>query len=151
MKWKKTFDLLRHMPEAPAFSFENDVSADLKLMADQRRLGVVLNNLVANAIKYTDLSKRRQFVKVAAKMEDNEVCIIAVSEPNGIGIEEQFQSRVFDMFYRASERSDGSGLGLYIARETVEKMGGRITLRSALGAGATFFIALENVLGSQIM
>jgi signal transduction histidine kinase len=64
---------------------------------------------------------------------------------NGKGIPPQHQGRIFDMFYRASDDTKGSGLGLYIVKETVGKMGGNIEVCSAVGAGSTFTIRLPRV------
>jgi signal transduction histidine kinase len=64
---------------------------------------------------------------------------------NGIGIDRGNLSSVFDMFYRASEQSDGSGLGLYIVKNAVDKMGGEVSVESALGLGTTFQISLPNL------
>jgi signal transduction histidine kinase len=63
---------------------------------------------------------------------------------NGKGIPPQHQGRIFDMFYRASDDTKGSGLGLYIVKETVGKMGGDIQVCSTLGAGSTFTIRLPH-------
>jgi signal transduction histidine kinase len=65
---------------------------------------------------------------------------------NGIGIDEQSISRIFDMFYRATEQSTGSGIGLYIVKNAVEKLGGRITVESEVGSGTTFTILLPNLI-----
>ena len=61
---------------------------------------------------------------------------------NGIGIEPAFTNKVFEMFYRATEESKGTGLGLYIARETVSNLGGEITLESEPGEGTNFKVSL---------
>jgi signal transduction histidine kinase len=63
---------------------------------------------------------------------------------NGIGISPENLNRIFEMFYRASEQSEGSGLGLYIVRNAVEKLGGQLTVASKPGAGTTFQITLPN-------
>jgi signal transduction histidine kinase len=63
-------------------------------------------------------------------------------EDNGVGIKPDHHEKIFDMFYRASENSKGSGLGLYIAREAVKKLGGQITVESELGKGTRFRIIL---------
>jgi signal transduction histidine kinase len=63
---------------------------------------------------------------------------------NGIGIAADLVPRIFDMFYRATEKSEGAGLGLYIVKETVDKMGGKISVDSKLGEGTTFTISLPN-------
>ena len=69
---------------------------------------------------------------------------IIVIEDNGIGIPVDLQQRVFDMFYRATESSEGSGLGLFIVKETVERLGGAIELASVPGEGTTFRLVIPN-------
>jgi signal transduction histidine kinase len=64
---------------------------------------------------------------------------------NGIGIAEEYLGNVFKMFFRASAESKGSGLGLYIVKSVVEKLGGQITVQSQLGSGTTFEITLPNL------
>jgi signal transduction histidine kinase len=61
---------------------------------------------------------------------------------NGIGIHPERLPRIFDMFYRAHDHSDGSGLGLYIVREVIAKMGGQVRVSSQQGIGSTFDISL---------
>lgn len=104
------------------------------------RLNLVLLNLVSNAIKYYDPLKQDPFVKMEVFPEQGQVRIIM--EDNGIGITEELQPRVYDMFYRATEKSDGSGLGLYIVKETLERMKGSISLCSKNGIGTTFTITI---------
>jgi len=62
---------------------------------------------------------------------------------NGEGIEKRHHDKIFDMFYRASERSQGTGLGLYIVKETLARIGGSVELHSKPGTGTTFKITLE--------
>ncbi|HLZ16844.1 MAG TPA: HAMP domain-containing sensor histidine kinase, partial [Cyclobacteriaceae bacterium] len=61
---------------------------------------------------------------------------------NGQGIDEEHQAKIFDMFYRASERTKGSGLGLYILKRAVERLNGTIELTSKLNEGSTFVVKL---------
>jgi len=63
---------------------------------------------------------------------------------NGIGISEKCLSHVFNMFYRASERSSGAGLGLYITKETVKKLGGEVTIQSIENRGTVVTVILPN-------
>ena len=63
---------------------------------------------------------------------------------NGIGIEKDKLARIFEMFYRATEQSDGSGIGLYIVKNAVEKLGGSISVESKIGSGTIFTILLPN-------
>ena len=69
---------------------------------------------------------------------------ITVSD-NGIGIKKEFHNKIFEMFYRVSENSIGSGLGLYLVKETVKKLDGEVKLHSDLGKGTTFVIHLPNI------
>ena len=72
-----------------------------------------------------------------------EKTVITVKD-NGIGIAEKHVSKIFDMFYRASENSKGSGLGLYIAKETITNLGGTIKVESKFGASTVFEIVIPN-------
>lgn len=133
---------LSHFDNALNVSIENEVPIGFVIYADRYRLSVILNNLITNAIKYADLSKERPFIKISLTQE-NEYCHIHVTD-NGIGIESQHQQNIFDMFYRASSKSKGSGLGLYIVKESVEKMNGQIRVQSEYGKGSVFSLILIN-------
>jgi signal transduction histidine kinase len=112
------------------------------LYSDVHRLSVVLNNLISNAIKYRDSHKENQFIKIEVHVDENTATLYF--SDNGIGISEEWQARIFDMFFRATERSEGAGLGLYIVKETVDKLGGKIHVQSQLEEGTTFVITLPN-------
>ena len=112
------------------------------LYSDPNRLGVVLNNLISNAIKYRDPGKTNQFVKVKARVTDTSLSLDF--SDNGIGINSELVNKIYDMFFRATEKSEGAGLGLYIVKETVEKLGGQISPTSDLGVGTTFHIEIPN-------
>jgi PAS domain S-box-containing protein len=113
-----------------------------KFISDKKRITVILNNIISNAIKYRDTSKEESFVSVFVEC-DSEKAIITI-EDNGIGIAEDKQEKVFDMFYRATKLSNGSGLGMYIVKETLEKLDGIITLESSLNKGTKFSIQIPN-------
>jgi PAS domain S-box-containing protein len=121
-------------------ALNNEVAADLQLKSDPTRLKVVLNNLIANAIKYNNHSSDNRYVKISALAEKDELLIKV--EDNGAGIGEEHQDKIFDMFFRAADDSSGSGLGLYIVKETVAKLGGTVEFESALRQGTSFTITL---------
>jgi len=110
---------------------------------NKMRLSLIVLNILSNAIKYYDPSKKQSFIKVEVFPTEEEAVIVI--DDNGIGISDELQNRVFEMFYRATEKSDGSGLGLYIVKETVDRLGGAITLLSTPGAGTTFRITIPNL------
>ena len=112
-------------------------------MSDKSQLKIILNNLLANAVKYHDLEKADPYIKVTFKKSGNNVAIAV--EDNGKGISEDHQEKIFEMFYRASTDSDGSGLGLFIVREAAKKIGGKIELNSVPTQGSTFTLVYEEL------
>jgi signal transduction histidine kinase len=79
-------------------------------------------------------------VQITSSQFESTVCISI--KDNGIGIPEEAQQKIFDMFYRASDRAGGSGLGLYIVKEIVEKLEGSIIVNSVFGVGTTFEVRI---------
>ncbi len=96
------------------------------LDARNRILGIILDNLVENAIHYAKGSQAD--IDVCLSEDDQEMRILF--EDKGIGIDENFFNRIFDMYFRGTEISKGNGLGLYVVKSGVEKLGGRIRLES---------------------
>jgi PAS domain S-box-containing protein len=120
-----------------------EIDDSRELYSDAGRLKVALSNLIANAMTYHKPDQDNPFVKVTLKF-DNTHSIITV-EDNGSGISEEYHEKIFEMFFRASEDTKGSGLGLYIVKETVEKLGGTIALHSAPNRGTTFTVTVPNM------
>lgn len=110
--------------------------------SDPTRLTIILNNTISNAIKYHNPFAESPFVRVRAVIDEDGVEVEI--KDNGKGIPAESIDRIFDMFYRASEDSNGSGLGLYIVKETVEKLKGDIKLKSVFGEGTTINISLPS-------
>ena len=106
------------------------------------QMKIVLNNLLANAVKYHNLDQPNPFIRVLFHRE-NDVVKIAIQD-NGKGIAEANLPKIFEMFYRASLDTEGTGLGLYIVKEALSKIHGTIEVKSELGTGSTFTIILEN-------
>jgi signal transduction histidine kinase len=130
----------QHSITTNSIQYEINISERMEIVSDKIRLKSVLGNLIGNAVKYHDITKAQKFIKVSAERENGH-WIIAV-EDNGQGIGAEHLPKLFDMFYRASADSKGSGLGLFIARETVDKLGGKIHVDSALGKGTRFWFTV---------
>ena len=131
---------LKYIEGAELIQFRNQVTIPYPVSADKNRLSIVLNNLLANAIKYHDPYKERQWIEVQVSNSDGTLKV-KVSD-NGTGIDPEHHTKIFDMFYRGTFQSTGSGLGLYIVKETVAKMKGTIGLESVPGRGSSFLITL---------
>lgn len=108
--------------------------------SDRRLLKTILRNIIENAIKYKRFNSERSYIKITTE-SDIRNTIIKIAD-NGMGIPEKYQENIYDMFYRATERSQGSGLGLYIVKNAIEKLGGSIELKSKEKTGTTFTIFL---------
>jgi PAS domain S-box-containing protein len=113
----------------------------LKFYSDKNRLLVILNNLISNSTKYFDPTKK-SFIKFKLRQFSEHIELEV--EDNGIGIENQNIDKVFEMFYRATTLSKGAGLGLYIVKENVHKLGGSISLESQFGIGTKVLVQLPN-------
>ena len=114
----------------------------VKLYSDQQRLKEVLRNLISNAIIYTSTERINSFVRVNVKCGLN-LCTIIV-EDNGIGIKKAYLDKIFRMFYRANDRVEGSGIGLYIVQQSVNKLGGEVHVESKLNSGTKFTLTIPN-------
>jgi signal transduction histidine kinase len=117
-------------------SFEDNLS----FCCDYYRLKIVLSNLYSNSIKYCDRYKESSFIKIDAKKIEDFVSITFAD--NGVGILQERLSNIFNMFYRGTETAKGSGLGLYILKEAIDKMGGAVGVSSQLGEGTIFKIVI---------
>ncbi|MCE2894512.1 MAG: PAS domain S-box protein [Flammeovirgaceae bacterium] len=118
-----------------------DISSEA-FFSDKWRIGEIFRNLISNSIKYRDFEKPN--AEISIKVQTNPDRAIITFSDNGIGISVADQNKVFDMFYRASVQSDGSGLGLYIVKNAIEKIGGLLKVTSQLGKGTTFELKLPN-------
>jgi signal transduction histidine kinase len=133
-------DDIRFIEGASAIDFKNTVEIDHPVSVDKTRLSIILNNLLANAVKYHDLRKETKWINVRVS-NSNGTVKVAVSD-NGSGIAAEHQQKIFDMFYRGTIQSNGSGLGLYIVKEAVEKMNGTISVESQPGVGSSFLVTI---------
>jgi PAS domain S-box-containing protein len=137
------FDNLKYMPNSEQVQQILDMDLQTPFYSDYFRLSVILNNLVSNAIRYANLQASKPFVKVLIVVNE-EKAHIEVSD-NGQGIEEKFVPHIFKMFYRATEHNTGSGIGLYILKETLEVLKGKIYVQSTLGEGTIFTLDIPNL------
>jgi signal transduction histidine kinase len=121
-----------------------NVRVDVPFYSDAKRLRVVLSNIVANAIKHHLTSRRDPSLDIRVSQNGNAGVVIEVSD-NGPGIPPEHLENIFKMFFRATDRTSGSGLGLYIVKETVHRLNGEVTVTSQLDKGTTFTIALPSL------
>lgn len=116
--------------------------------SDLLRLRILLNNLIANALLYHNFNQKTPIIIIEIIYDDKKANLSIMD--NGKGIEEEHHKRVFDMFYRASQDSRGSGLGLYIVKGIVDKLQGELSLDSDYGHGTCFNITIPNMRYRQV-
>jgi signal transduction histidine kinase len=124
----------------PKIDFRLTLIGSRNVNSDKLRIATLLKNFIGNAVKYRNKQIDNPFVKVQIENNDNTLTIAI--EDNGEGISEDNQKKVFNMFYRASNSSSGTGLGLYICKEIIIKMGGSVHLDSELQKGTTIHLTL---------
>ncbi|MBL7857428.1 MAG: GAF domain-containing sensor histidine kinase [Cyclobacteriaceae bacterium] len=136
---------LRVMPPdiRTLFQIEYTIEGDEPFYSDKKRLEVILNNLVSNAVKFREVSKTSSRITITIRISSKEAEIIV--EDDGIGIEEIHLDKIFNMFYRGTEKATGSGLGLYITKEVIAKLSGKIEVTSTVGEFTRFKLLLPNL------
>jgi signal transduction histidine kinase len=115
-----------------------EVHENIQMVSYPALLKIIIENIIENAVHFAGTSS--PYFNVKARVSHNSV-IIEVAD-NGQGIDEEYLSRIFEMYFRANEHSKGNGLGLYIAKKAVEKLNGKIHFITQLGAGSTFTVEL---------
>lgn len=118
---------------------------DSRFHSDATRLMVILKNVLANAYQFFDPWKK-PFVLIDIRIT-REYAYIRI-EDNGIGMKPEIQTRIFEMFFRGSDRSTGAGLGLYIVNNAVQKLNGKIDIRSTHGVGTVIDVQIPNLIES---
>jgi len=137
---QSTWDELRFDLNANNIKMIKSSLEKIVVKTDRDRLKVVLANFFSNAIKYSNPKQENPHMVVSAKL-NGDILSIEVSD-NGIGIHAEHLPKIFDMFYRATDRGAGSGLGLFIVKETLEKLKGEVEFTSELGKGTSFKIKI---------
>ncbi|HEY9116071.1 MAG TPA: HAMP domain-containing sensor histidine kinase, partial [Bacteroidales bacterium] len=142
----ETLEMYRPHFERKEFSFEfKPASEKLLISADKEAVAEALNNLVDNAMKYSDELKK---IEIATKIH-NQFAIVEVTD-FGIGIDKKDQKLIFDKFYRVTKgdlahKAKGSGIGLSIVKNIMDAHKGSVSLTSTPGKGSTFSLHFPQI------
>ena len=128
-----------NLPNYKTINITTEVSILNDFSSDKKMLHSVIQNLIENPIKYQDPTKSQSFLHIKINVNKAGHAELAFKD-NGLGIKQDIQKNIFDMFFKANEKSNGTGLGLYIVKSTVEKLKGTIRLESEEGKGSTFYV-----------
>lgn len=126
----------------PSISFDVKVDQTVPFSSDAFRLSVILNNLVSNAVKYQRQEESHPKVVLKAAVTEKEAVIHI--EDNGVGIIEDHLNKIFQIFFRSTDFKNGLGIGLYIVKEALTRIGGEIYVKSEFGKGTAFTMVVPN-------
>ncbi len=136
---QEIFDDLKFLAKVP-IDFQIEIEGSDEVYADRKRVKTIIKNLVSNAVKYCRKDASDTFVKFSLRQDKNKI-EFEISD-NGMGIPSEQQEKIFEMFYRYATDISGSGLGLFIVKEVLGKIGGTIELESQENKGSVFNISI---------
>jgi signal transduction histidine kinase len=127
-----------------AIHIATDVKQSAEFIGDLFRIKVILNNLISNAIKFKNPENVQHKIQII--INSNQKSVYITITDNGIGILQEHLEHIFKMFFRTlnSNEKQGSGIGLYIVKEALEKIGGTIEVASSIETGTSFKIYIPN-------
>lgn len=138
---KESFENVLYFDGANSIDFKVRCHSDNEqFTTDKTKLAIIFNNLVTNCIRYKDKAKETHFINVDITITEEEAEIVIAD--NGIGINAENLEKIYLMFYKVSKHSQGSGIGMYIVRDAVEKLNGTIHIESEEGVGTKFIIKI---------
>jgi signal transduction histidine kinase len=137
-------DVLISMENSPMFkniTITQTLELTKPFYSDPKLLRSILQNILDNSAKYRSTARAS---RISINIVETITGVQIMISDNGIGIPEQLQEKVFHMFYRATSASSGTGLGLYIVKNSIEKLSGSVELKSIEGEGTFISIMLPS-------
>jgi signal transduction histidine kinase/tetratricopeptide (TPR) repeat protein len=120
-------------------AYSHEQTKVISCFASPNLLTIIFSNLIENAVNFRSKTEGEQaFIRIASSQVGQTVTVTV--EDNGCGIQEQFLERIFELYFRATERSKGNGLGLYLAKKAATLMNGTINVTSRYEVGSLFIL-----------
>lgn len=135
-------DELKGHPNRNRMNIEYSLDDNLCIHSDFNKLYTVLFHIIKNAFDYADTAKPRAILSIKSEVLKDTVVIEVMD--NGIGIDKKCLPAIFQMFYRGTDLSKGSGLGLFLTREALTRLRGTIEIKSELGMGTFVILRIPN-------
>jgi two-component system sensor histidine kinase/response regulator len=126
----------------PQLKFETKINQPVEFRSDGFRLSLILNNLISNAVKYQRRDEQNPKVSIVVTV-DEEKAVVNI-EDNGVGIIDEHLNKIFQIFFRSTDYRNGLGIGLYIVKEALTRIGGEINVSSEFGKGTRFTLTVPN-------
>lgn len=138
----KSIENYKYFEKFKNVKFNVHVKNGIPFLSDKKRIEIIFNNFISNSLKFHNYDQATPIVDI--KVKTSPVNSVITISDNGSGIEEKHLPHLYEMFYRGTEKSTGSGIGLYIVKEIIDKLQGNIKVQSIAGKGTTFTIDLPN-------
>jgi PAS domain S-box-containing protein len=132
---------LTDTPNYGLVSWQIALAVDSKVQTDENLLRIIIQNLAENALMFARLQRNEPYLRIEIENMPKTHLQIFVSD-NGYGIKSEAIDKIFNMFYRASESSKGSGLGLYILKNALDKLNGTVVVKTEFGKGSSFLVTI---------
>jgi signal transduction histidine kinase len=142
------FSEFKSLPNFESIILSTNISLEKEFYASSKLLKIIFRHLIENGIKYSKIGGGQSYIKISICFEENELLKINI-EDNGIGIDKEIHRKIFDMFFRGTNLAGGTGLGLFIVQNSLQKLNGAINLESELDKGTTFTILLPNSINKK--
>lgn len=126
------------------FDIHLNIQQNSLFISDPVRIRTILSNLLSNSFKYYNPDVKNPFIDLAIRVDFAKASILI--KDNGIGIDKAHQEKIFNMFFRATTRSTGTGLGLFIVKSMVDRLSGKIEMESILNERTSFCVTIPNQL-----
>lgn len=139
---KEIMNSFQHLNGYNRLKVKIDIQQDYDFFSDEKVLYSVLQNFIENGIKYQDHTKPESWLHITVNV--NEASASIVFEDNGSGIDEKHLDKIFEMFYKVNDSSIGTGLGLYIVKQSLEKLGGDVQAKSKKGEFTIFTVNIPH-------
>jgi signal transduction histidine kinase len=124
------------------FHIHLDIKQNCPFVSDPVRIKTILGNLLSNAFKYFNPDAQNHYISVTIRVDACHASVVI--HDNGIGIDQAYKGKIYNMFFRATTRSTGTGLGMYIVKSMIDRLKGQISFESTLNEGTTFQVAIPN-------
>jgi signal transduction histidine kinase len=126
----------------PQLIFETKINQPVEFRSDGFRLSLILNNLISNAVKYQRRDEKNPKVSIEVNVDEDQAVVFI--EDNGVGIIDDHLNKIFQIFFRSTDYRNGLGIGLYIVKEALTRIGGDINVSSEFGKGTKFTLTVPN-------
>lgn len=143
------FEQLGYADNTNKIQMKVNISSTSPFYSDLKRLHIVFSNLISNSIRYADFLKPNP--EIVINIVANSKLASIVIRDNGYGIKDEYKDKIYNMFFRATDKKAGSGLGLYIVKETIMKLNGNIKMISEDEKWTEFTIVIPNLLYKKLL